>query len=371
MIDPLELVIGPEEEDLLEPEIFDEIEDDISMPPSKKGRKRNSSISEDGSSDLVKDYLAKISTTPLLNKKEEFDLAIVVKHHRLLYQIPQIAYANEHDGVFPAFDEQIKNFLNPAELALLNSEYAGSMQILKEKAKKSREKLAKANLRLVVNVAKHYLKKGIDFLDLIQEGNIGLLKSIEKFDPDKGYKFSTYATWWIRQGITRAIATQMRTIKLPVHVNEFLYKLRKISRTLEQELGREASLAELSLKVEMPKEKLAKLINISLPPISLDLPSIEDGTTTTIANSIIPSPSSYDPYVSVVNKCASESLMERLMALNPREKLVIEMRYGLNGHEETTFSDIGKATNVTRERIRQIEAKALQSLKASGDIEPY
>jgi len=235
------------------------------------------------------------------------------------------------------------------------------MSIGEAKARRAKKEMVEANLRLVISIAKKYTNRGLQFLDLIQEGNIGLMKAVDKFEYRRGYKFSTYATWWIRQAITRSIADQARTIRIPVHMIETINKLNRISRQMLQEMGREATPEELAVRMEMPEDKVRKVLKIAKEPISMETPIGDDEDSH--LGDFIEDSNIVSPVDSATNEGLGETTREVLSSLTPREAKVLRMRFGIDMNTDHTLEEVGKQFDVTRERIRQIEAKALRKLR--------
>lgn len=290
-------------------ELIDEEEDDIDTI-------NNGQYFDDVSDDSVRLYLREIGKIPLLNAEEE--------------------------------------------LALAQRVVAGD--------KKAKDKMAEANMRLVVSIAKRYSGRGLDFLDLIQEGNTGLLRAVEKFDPDKGFKFSTYATWWIRQAITRAIADQARTIRIPVHMVETINKLLRTQRRMTQELNREPTIEELGKELEMEPEKVEYVIKIKQDITSLDAGVGRDGEDEdSVLADFIEDEDGASPEDSAASQLLKEQVQAVLSTLSEREQKIVKMRFGLENGKSHTLEEVGQEFAVTRERIRQIEAKALAKLRKHKD----
>ena len=290
-----------------------------------------------------------IGEEPLLLSDEDIDVDV----ENLDLSIPE--------GI--SLEDPVRMYLKEiGKVPLLSAEeeieLAQKMEVGDQDAKK---RLAEANLRLVVSIAKRYVGRGMLFLDLIQEGNLGLIKAVEKFDYRKGYKFSTYATWWIRQAITRAIADQARTIRIPVHMVETINKLIRVSRQLLQELGREPSPEEISEEMDMPVDRVREILKISQEPVSLETPIGEEEDSHLgdfIQDDNVPVPSDAAAFTLL-----KEQLVEVLGTLTEREQKVLRLRFGLDDGRARTLEEVGKEFNVTRERIRQIEAKALRKLR--------
>ena len=260
-------------------------------------------------------------------------------------------------------DDPVRMFLKEiGKVPLLTAEEEVELAIrMSQGDEEAKRRMTEANLRLVVSIAKRHVGRGMLFLDLIQEGNLGLIKAVEKFDYTKGYKFSTYATWWIRQAITRAIADQARTIRIPVHMVETINKVIRVSRQLLQELGHDPSAEEIAAEMGMPVEKVREILKIAQEPVSLETPIGEEEDSH--LDDFIPDEDASEPSEAASFSLLKEQLMEVLDTLTPREKKVLELRFGIVDGRTRTLEEVGKEFNVTRERIRQIEAKALRKLR--------
>lgn len=265
-------------------------------------------------------------------------------------------------------DDSVRLYLREiGKIPLLNAEE--EMELAKRVVagdKEAKDQMAEANMRLVVSIAKRYVGRGLDLLDLIQEGNTGLLRAVEKFDPDKGFKFSTYATWWIRQAITRAIADQARTIRIPVHMVETINKLLRTQRRLTQELNREPTNAEIAKEMEIDEAKVEHIMKIKQDISSLDA-SVRDDEEESVLGDFIEDEDTITPEESATGQLLKEQVKDMLSALTEREQKIIKLRFGLEDGKQHTLEEVGQEFSVTRERIRQIEAKALAKLRKHKD----
>ena len=332
----------PEVEDVEDDEITLGVEDEVDVEDLDISVPEGISIE-----DPVRMYLKEIGKVPLLNADEEIELA---------QKMEAGAAAAE---LIEAMKEQLAE-CGEDQKAEIEAQIAAQQELI-DAGEEAKKKLAEANLRLVVSIAKRYVGRGMLFLDLIQEGNLGLIKAVEKFDYTKGYKFSTYATWWIRQAITRAIADQARTIRIPVHMVETINKLIRVSRQLLQELGREPTPEEIAEEMKMPVERVREILKISQEPVSLETPIGEEEDSHLgdfIQDDNVPVPADAAAFTLL-----KEQLVEVLGTLTEREQKVLRLRFGLDDGRARTLEEVGKEFNVTRERIRQIEAKALRKLR--------
>ena len=330
-------------DDVEEPDIaeLDDEEEDTAEDVLNSGQ-----YLDDISDDSVRLHLREIGKIPLLTAEEELTLANQVVANR---------------------DELAETLELLADESLAAGQRS-KLQIKARKLSRPKDKMAEANMRLVVSIAKRYSGRGLDFLDLIQEGHTGLLRAVEKFDPDKGFKFSTYATWWIRQAITRAIADQARTIRIPVHMVETINKLLRTQRRMTQELNREPTIEELGKELEMEPEKVEYVMKIKQDISSLDAGVGRDGDDEeSVLGDFIEDEDSATPEESAASQLLKEQVQAVLSTLSDREQKIVRMRFGLDGGKSHTLEEVGQEFAVTRERIRQIEAKALTKLRKHKD----
>lgn len=307
-----------------------------------------------------------ITTKPVnLNEDDDFDPTLIDEEES--EDLDSLTTGQYLDDVS---DDSVRLYLREiGKIPLLSAEEEMDLaRRIVEGDKKAKDKMAEANMRLVVSIAKRYSGRGLDFLDLIQEGNTGLLRAVEKFDPDKGFKFSTYATWWIRQAITRAIADQARTIRIPVHMVETINKLLRTQRRMTQELNREPTIEELSKELDMEPEKIEYVIKIKQDISSLDVGVGRDGEDDdSVLQDFIVDEDTVSPEDSASNQLLKEQVQEILSSLSDREQKIVRMRFGLDNGKNHTLEEVGQEFAVTRERIRQIEAKALAKLRKHKD----
>lgn len=310
---------------------------------------------EDVADDSVRLYLREIGKIPLLKPDEELDLA-----YKIVKNQPKLAKISAKLESFEDETGLVRDLTKQQQ-----KEYK-ELEAESRKLSRPKDKMAEANMRLVVSIAKRYVGRGLDLLDLIQEGNTGLLRAVEKFDPDKGFKFSTYATWWIRQAITRAIADQARTIRIPVHMVETINKLLRTQRRLTQDLNREPSNEEIAKEMEIEVDKVEHIMKIKQDISSLDA-SVRDDEEDSVLGDFIEDEDTISPEDSATNQLLKEHVKDMLGALSEREQKILKLRFGLEDGRSHTLEEVGQEFNVTRERIRQIEAKALTKLRKHKD----
>lgn len=333
-------------------EMQDDLADDAVIEPSDI---------DEITDDSVRVYLREIGRIPLLTIDEE---------NKIARQIVENAEPlKEAEEKLTEIKSEIKQTTDPKEKAKLNKQ-ATSLQFKINRLKKPKDQMAEANMRLVVSIAKRYSGRGLDFLDLIQEGNTGLLRAVEKFDPDRGFKFSTYATWWIRQAITRAIADQARTIRIPVHMVETINKLLRTQRKLTQELNREPTVDELAKAMDETPEKIKYVFKIKQDIQSLDatIGGSDDDDASELGN-FVEDDTAVRPEEATDEHLLKEQVMDVVNSLSDREQKIIKLRFGLDGGRPHTLEEVGAEFAVTRERIRQIEAKALVKLRRNKETD--
>ena len=321
-----------------------------------------------GIDDPVRMYLKEIGKVSLLTQEEELKLAKGMSDgseaQKMLDAWERLQNPDAYEEEEPEDDLDEEENGDEPDLEAVRNLTPDDIKALKRKVRYGqdcKQRLAEANLRLVVSIAKRYVGRGMLFLDLIQEGNLGLIKAVEKFDYTKGYKFSTYATWWIRQAITRAIADQARTIRIPVHMVETINKVIRVSRQLLQELGHDPSPNEIAAEKNMPVDKVREILKIAQEPVSLETPIGEEEDSH--LGDFIPDEGASEPSEAASFTLLKEQLMDVLSTLTPREEKVLKLRFGIEDGRTRTLEEVGKEFNVTRERIRQIEAKALRKLR--------
>lgn len=350
-----ELLTSDMDLDDTEPDVDDvdeELADDSIIEPSDI---------DEITDDSVRVYLREIGRIPLLTIEEENEIA-----QQIVQNAEPLREAEERLTEVKA---ELKTVTDAKAKAKLNKE-ASSLQFKLKKLKRPKDKMAEANMRLVVSIAKRYSGRGLDFLDLIQEGNTGLLRAVEKFDPDRGFKFSTYATWWIRQAITRAIADQARTIRIPVHMVETINKLLRTQRKLTQKLNREPTVEELAKEMDETPEKIKYVFKIKQDIQSLDatIGGSDDDDASELGN-FVEDDTAVRPEDATDEHLLKEQVMEVVNELSDREQKIIKLRFGLDGGRPHTLEEVGAEFAVTRERIRQIEAKALVKLRRNKETE--
>jgi len=329
------------------PELPDEVPpvEELEEMPEEEIVDPNTLVDSFSIDDPVRMYLKEIGKVNLLTPDEEIELAQDMGSgdaaKAQLAELAELRQAGEEVVITPEDEKELKRLAKRGEAA--------------------KQRLAEANLRLVVSIAKRYVGRGMLFLDLIQEGNLGLIKAVEKFDYTKGYKFSTYATWWIRQAITRAIADQARTIRIPVHMVETINKVIRVNRQLLQELGHDPTPEETAAEMNMPVDKVREILKIAQEPVSLETPIGEEEDSH--LGDFIPDEDASEPSEAASFTLLKEQLVDVLGTLTPREEKVLKLRFGIEDGRTRTLEEVGKEFNVTRERIRQIEAKALRKLR--------
>jgi len=317
------------------------IGDDVEEPSRRRARTPRKGTDGGGSDDPVRMYLKEIGAVSLLDARQEVRVAARIRR------------GIEASEALEVLTEVSGDDIEAGDLARYNR--------LVRDGNRASDELTRANLRLVVSIAKRYVGRGMVLLDLVQEGNLGLMRAVEKFDHTKGFKFSTYATWWIRQAITRAIADQSRTIRIPVHMVEAMNRVKRVQRQMHQDLKREPTIEELAAEVEEPVEKIREILRIGLDPLSLDSPvgSEEDSSL----GDFIEDQNAVSPVASAARNLLADAVTEVLFELSEREQEVVRLRFGLDDGRPRTLEEVGREFGVTRERIRQIEAKTLAKLR--------